>query len=101
MENIELENLAGKPRPWKARFRAVIAVVAPGEEPLFAEGICEGEIIPEERGTNGFGYDPIFFMPDKGRTMAELSNEEKNMVSHRGNAVRAGLGILREMFGKI
>jgi XTP/dITP diphosphohydrolase len=92
-----LENLAGIPRPWTARVRAVIAVVVPGEEPLFAEGTCEGEIIPEERGTNGFGYDPIFFMPDKGRTMAELSDEEKNLVSHRGNAVRAGMGTISRL----
>jgi XTP/dITP diphosphohydrolase len=94
-----LENLISKPRPWPARFRAVIAVMAPGQEIQFAEGVCEGEIIPEERGTNGFGYDPIFYMPEFGRTMAELSDEEKNKVSHRGLAVVSAIPILREVFG--
>jgi len=94
-----LENLAEKQRPWLARFRAVIAVAAPGQDIRFAEGMCEGEIIPEERGTNGFGYDPIFYMPEFGRTMAELSDEEKNQVSHRGRAVEAAMAILRDVFG--
>jgi XTP/dITP diphosphohydrolase len=96
-----LENLAEKPRPWLARFRAVIAVAAPGQEMRFAEGVCEGEIIPEERGTNGFGYDPIFYMPEFNRTMAELSDEEKNKVSHRGRGVEEAVPILREVFGSL
>jgi XTP/dITP diphosphohydrolase len=93
-----LRNLGDTPRPWTARFRAVIAVAVPGEEIRFAEGVCEGEVIPEERGTNGFGYDPIFYMPELERTMAELSDEEKNRVSHRGRAVMVALPILREVF---
>ena len=51
------------------------------------EGTCEGEIIPEERGTGGFGYDPIFLFPELGKTMAELSRDEKNRLSHRARAV--------------
>ena len=51
------------------------------------EGFCEGEIIPEERGTGGFGYDPIFLLPELGKTMAELSMDEKNRLSHRARAV--------------
>jgi XTP/dITP diphosphohydrolase len=94
-----LRNLADIPHPWTARFRAVIAVAVPGEEIRFAEGVCEGEIITEERGTNGFGYDPIFFMPELDRTMAELTDMEKNKVSHRGRGVMAALPILREVFG--
>lgn len=94
-----LENLAVKPPPWLARFRAVIAVAVPGQDIRFAEGVCEGEIIPEERGTNGFGYDPIFYIPEFGRTMAELSDEEKNQVSHRGRAVEAAMPILQDVFG--
>jgi XTP/dITP diphosphohydrolase len=94
-----LRNLGELPRPWTARFRAVVAVAVPGEELRFAGGVCEGVIIPEERGTNGFGYDPIFYMPEWGRTMAELSDEEKNTISHRGRAVAAALPILREVFG--
>lgn len=93
-----LHNLTDIPLPWTARFRAVIAVAVPGEEIRFAEGVCEGEIIPEEHGTNGFGYDPIFYMPELDRTMAELSDAEKNRISHRGRAVRAALPILRGVY---
>ncbi len=84
-----LENLRSHPRPWAARFRAVLALAAPNGETHLAEGICEGEIIPEERGENGFGYDPIFLLRDLGRTMAELSMEEKNRLSHRARAIQA------------
>lgn len=84
-----LENLRPYPRPWTARFRAVIALATPKGETYLAEGICEGEIIPEERGANGFGYDPIFFLPALGRTMAELDMEEKNRLSHRARAIQA------------
>ncbi len=94
-----LKNLAGKPRPWTARFRAWVAVAPPGEMIRLFEGVCEGEIIPEERGTNGFGYDPIFLIPAAGKTMAELTDVEKNTLSHRGNAVRAALPFLHELFG--
>lgn len=91
-----LANLSGQPRPWNARFRAVVALAIPGKESVkLFEGICEGEIIPEERGKNGFGYDPIFFIPDKGLTMAQLSDEEKNLISHRGRAVRIVLPYLQ------
>jgi len=82
-----LENLRPHSRPWTARFRATIAIAQPNGEVFFAEGICEGEIIPEERGTGGFGYDPIFHLPKIGRTMAELSEEEKNKLSHRAKAL--------------
>ena len=55
--------------------------------PQMFEGYCQGEIIPEERGTGGFGYDPIFLLPELGKTMAELSVDEKNRLSHRARAV--------------
>ncbi len=84
-----LEHLRPYPRPWTARFRAVLALADPRGEISLAEGICEGEIIPEERGENGFGYDPIFLLREVGRTMAELSMEEKNRLSHRARAVQA------------
>lgn len=86
-----LENLqkSRAPRPWLARFRAVVALVTPEGEIHTAEGECLGEIIPEERGTHGFGYDPIFLVREAGRTMAELSMEEKNRLSHRARAVQA------------
>lgn len=93
-----LENLADKPRPWAARFVATIAVVVPGGEVQFAEGICKGEIVPAERGEGGFGYDPIFVLQGGSLTMAELSEDEKNRVSHRAKAVHAAGGILGNLF---
>ncbi len=93
-----LENLKDKPRPWKAHFHATIAVAKPNGETESAEGNCYGEIIPEERGTGGFGYDPIFLMTDLGKTMAELEMEEKNRLSHRARAVIAAMPILKRIF---
>ena len=84
-----LQQLRPHPRPWKARFRCVLALVSPKGEALFTEGLLEGEILPEERGTHGFGYDPVFYIPDLQRTLAELSTEEKNRISHRARAVQA------------
>ncbi len=92
-----LQCLAGLPCPWTARFRCIIALVSPAGEERFAEGICPGEIIPEERGNNGFGYDPIFFIPELGKTMAELDLMQKNHLSHRARALRAALPLLQEM----
>ena len=89
--------LSGKTRPWSAHFHATVAIGVPGGQVLFAEGDCFGEIIPEERGDNGFGYDPIFFMPGSGCTMAELSMEAKNQVSHRALAVKNALPVLKEV----
>jgi XTP/dITP diphosphohydrolase len=88
-----LEQLAGKPRPWSARFKATVAIAVPGKAVELAAGICEGQIIPQERGTNGFGYDPIFLLPG-GLTMAELSMDQKNRLSHRALAVRSAIPIL-------
>ena len=92
-----LQNLVGAPRPWTARFRATIAITLPGGETHFADGACEGEIIPEERGDGGFGYDPIFFIPEKGCTMAELDEGEKNKISHRARALEKAKEILMEL----
>jgi XTP/dITP diphosphohydrolase len=95
-----IKNLQGKSRPWTARFRCVIAIAKPSGEILFAEGICPGEIIPEERGEQGFGYDPIFLLPELGLTMAELPVEEKNRISHRARAALAAEPILRSLLTK-
>jgi XTP/dITP diphosphohydrolase len=95
-----LGKLQALPRPWTACFRATVAVALPSGEVRLAAGLCEGEIVPEECGTNGFGYDPIFFIPELGRTMAELDMDEKNRLSHRARAVQNSLPILRELFGK-
>ena len=83
-----LNNLAPHPQPWTARFRCVIAIVSPDGDIEMHDGACEGIIISEPRGENGFGYDPAFLFPDSNRTMAELSDAEKNAISHRGIAAR-------------
>jgi XTP/dITP diphosphohydrolase len=96
-----LQNLhsGGFPRPWTARFRCTVAIAAPGVPLTFVEGRVDGEIWPEERGTGGFGYDPIFYLPDRGCTMAELPEGEKNHISHRGRAVEKARPFLKHIFG--
>lgn len=91
-----LQRLQDYPRPWRARFHCTVAIATPSGEVQFAQGNCPGEIIPEERGFNGFGYDPIFLLPELGRTMAELTMQEKNELSHRARAIRAARPILLE-----
>jgi XTP/dITP diphosphohydrolase len=93
-----LQNLQDKPRPWTAHFHATIAIARPNGDVQFSEGDCYGEIIPEERGSGGFGYDPIFLLPELGRTTAELNMEEKNRLSHRALAVINALPILQKLF---
>jgi len=92
-----LENLAGKPRPWTAHFHATIAIAIPEQDVQVVEGNCYGEIIPEERGSGGFGYDPIFFFPELNQTMAELEMDEKNRLSHRAKAVMNAIPILKKI----
>ena len=93
-----LENLRGKPHPWTAHFHATIAIAIPDQDVHIADGNCYGEIIPEERGTGGFGYDPIFLLPELNKTMAELEMEEKNRLSHRAKAVMNAIPILKKIF---
>lgn len=69
-----------------ARFRAVIVVVTPEGGRLQAEGACKGVIAFAPAGTGGFGYDPVFYLPERGKMMAELTASEKNLISHRGRA---------------
>jgi XTP/dITP diphosphohydrolase len=71
-----------------ARFVCAVALARDGEILFEAQGLVEGRIAPEPRGTNGFGYDPIFFYPPYGSTLAEVSDEEKLAVAHRGVAFR-------------
>jgi XTP/dITP diphosphohydrolase len=92
-----LAELQGKPRPWQAHFRCWVALVTPDGQAQLVEGICNGEIIPDERGHNGFGYDPIFLLPELGKTMAELNMAEKNRLSHRARAVQAALPLLENL----
>lgn len=84
-----LENLAGVPEEKRtARFMCALAIAGPEMDTTTVFGTCEGVILQEKRGTNGFGYDPVFFIPELGRAMAELTPEEKGAISHRGNAIR-------------
>lgn len=71
-----------------ARFCCALAMAEPGKETLTVFGTCEGHILRERRGTNGFGYDPVFYVDAEGKSMAELSSEEKNKISHRANAIK-------------
>lgn len=71
-----------------AHFHCTLALVVPGKDPVIVEGTCNGLILTEKRGNNGFGYDPIFYLPHLKKTMAEMTSEEKNQISHRGNAIR-------------
>ena len=84
-----LENLAGVSEEKRtARFMCALAIAGPEMDTTTVFGTCEGIILEEKRGTNGFGYDPIFFIPELGRAMAQLTPEEKGAISHRGNAIR-------------
>lgn len=80
--------LEGVPLPQRtARFRCVL-VYLDGQREWVAEGVCEGLIAEQPQGNRGFGYDPLFYLPDLGCTMAELDPEIKNRLSHRGQALR-------------
>lgn len=93
-----IRRLAGVPDEERsARFVCAIAAVCPDGRVLTAEAAMEGRIGYEERGENGFGYDPIFYLPDLGCSSAELSPEEKNRISHRGKALRLMREKLREI----
>ena len=80
-----------------AQFRCVMALASPQGELQFSEGVCRGVIGFEPRGANGFGYDPLFIVPELGRTFAELSSEEKNRISPRSRAIEGMLAILSRM----
>jgi len=86
--------------PWErrtARFRCVVVVATPAGETYSAEGVCEGRIALEPVGCKGFGYDPVFYLPEQDCTMAQLSQAEKNRISHRARAVAAALPTLRRL----
>jgi XTP/dITP diphosphohydrolase len=93
-----LQRLETFSHPWLATFHCEIVLIDKSGSVFHTHGTCEGKIIPEERGSNGFGYDPIFFMPDQNATMAELSDQIKNQVSHRAHALRNAIPILNAIF---
>ena len=94
-----LENL--KDVPWEdinGRFRCVIAIAWPSGQVKTVTGVVEGVIQYTPKGANGFGYDPVFYLPHLGRTTAEMSLEEKNQLSHRAQAARSAVALLRDVF---
>ena len=96
-ERIDLLLSQLKDVPWEnrsARFRCVIAIASPSGMVELCEGECPGFITFEPRGDHGFGYDPIFFLPELGKTMAELTMREKNELSHRGKAAQKAFLLL-------
>ena len=89
-----LQRLQDFPRPWRAAFHCEVVVLNRQGAILTSHGVCTGEIIPEFRGENGFGYDPIFLLDGTNQTMAELDPDTKNILSHRGKAV---LGMITQL----
>ncbi len=95
-----IERLNGVPKEERsARFVCAMALIAPGGKETVVRGTIEGYIGYEQRGENGFGYDPVFYLWDRDVSTAELSMEEKNSISHRGNALRMIREVLREDLG--
>ena len=95
-KNIEKVLLELNGQKSKAKFVSVIAIVKPDGTELTFRGECHGEIIFEKRGTNGFGYDPIFYVPSLDKTFAELSAEQKNSISHRKQSLEKFSQYLKE-----
>ncbi|MDI7277172.1 MAG: non-canonical purine NTP pyrophosphatase, partial [Anaerolineae bacterium] len=93
-----LERLRGVPPAGRhARFRAVAAIATPDGRVYATEGTLRGLIVEEPRGGGGFGYDPVFLVPELGKTVAELDPEAKNRVSHRARAILAARPILERL----
>ena len=86
----------GDAAPWTARYRCVLAVAVDGACLLTARGAAEGVMVAEARGEGGFGYDALFHLPDFGKTMAEVDQQTRQLLSHRGSALRALLTRMRE-----
>lgn len=83
-----------------AQFFCAIAIALPDGRQYTVEGTCPGTILRELKGEGGFGYDPLFYVAELGKTFAELSMEEKNRISHRGHANRKAVEILRQLRGE-
>lgn len=95
-----LSQLANFPQPWKARFNCSICLYQPDGQFWHTTGVCKGFIVPEEHGENGFGYDSIFQVDGTNLTMAELSEPEKNRISHRARAVHAVIPIIERLLAQ-
>ncbi len=89
------------PAQRRARFRCVAAIATPDGRLFTTEGTVDGLIVEQPRGTHGFGYDPVFLLPDLGRTMAELDLETKNRISHRARAIQAARPLLERLAAQV
>jgi len=89
-----LAELSGKPHPWLAHFHCCVAVAIPGSEIEYFDGDVYGEIVTEERGEHGFGYDRLFWIPAADKRLAELDLHGKNVFSHRAIAVKKAIPYL-------
>ncbi len=94
-----LEQLTGEPQPWKAHFHCSAVLALPDGTCVDTSGRCDGNIIPEERGDGGFGYDPIFYLPEYSQTMAEIPETLKNTISHRARAIQAMIPLIEQKLG--
>lgn len=94
-----LKKMAGH-KQRTARFICVIAVAFPNMDVLISRGECEGVILTEKKGTEGFGYDPVFYIPEKQMTFGELPIDEKNKISHRSKALNLTKKQIEEYFGR-
>lgn len=95
-----LDALKGTPQPWTARFCCTVAVAAPGREIQLFRGSVEGVIINQESGEHGFGYDRLFWIPEAGKTMADLTLDEKNCHSHRAAAIKKAIPYIQKILCK-
>ena len=92
-----LDQMARVPDPERtAQFRCVLAMASPEGQAVTREGVCRGMIMRVPQGSDGFGYDPVFWVPELGRTLAELTLAEKNLVSHRARAAREAAAMLHD-----
>ena len=97
-----LSKMKGLPEKKRsARFECVIAIALPDSRSFTVKGICNGLISSEPAGSNGFGYDPIFYIPEADKTMAQLTPEEKNRISHRGKALEKAFEMIKKISGDL
>lgn len=96
-----LEELKNVPKEQRtARYYCALAFASPNHRTITVHDTCEGVILSERRGTNGFGYDPLFYLPERGKTMAEITPQEKNEISHRAKALRKLDDHLTQVFSR-
>jgi XTP/dITP diphosphohydrolase len=96
-----LEELKDVPQEERtARYYCALAFASPNHRTITVHDTCEGIILSKRQGTNGFGYDPLFYLPERGETMAEITAQEKNEISHRAKALRKLENYLSQVFSK-